>query len=181
MDYGDLWEAAWTEHVKNHEPVEDTRANPYHHGSQYASAWELNSILQDMPLRTVDELMFDPYPPNVETRCHADLVKQTDDSYVWGGIGSYGYWCEVVERYMEDGMLWYKVRIDFTKNEAEDLEDSADGEWIFQDQVPREAIRFYNLPGTSDIHLPKAFRQPIGLPDDMLPDQWRNVEEEEDG
>ncbi|KAL7564516.1 hypothetical protein ACA910_017675 [Epithemia clementina (nom. ined.)] len=40
---------------------------------------------------------------------------------------------------------------------------------------PRESIRYFVKPYASDQHLPGAFRQPIGLRDGVLPDQWRNI------
>jgi len=43
--------------------------------------------------------------------------------------------------------------------------------------VPREAIAYYDKPYTSDMHLPTAFRHPIGIPEDMLPEAWKNVDQ----
>lgn len=39
----------------------------------------------------------------------------------------------------------------------------------------RSLIHYFVLPYASDQHLPGSFRHPIGLRDDMLPQQWRNA------
>mmetsp|Transcript_6371 Transcript_6371/g.9574 ORF Transcript_6371/g.9574 Transcript_6371/m.9574 type:complete len:117 (+) Transcript_6371:1-351(+) len=41
--------------------------------------------------------------------------------------------------------------------------------------VPREAITFINKPHSTDHWIEQAFRQPIGLPDDMVPKAWRDL------
>jgi hypothetical protein len=45
------------------------------------------------------------------------------------------------------------------------------------EEVPRAAIRFFDLPYTTDLHLRKAFRHEIGLPDALMNDAWRTVEQ----
>jgi hypothetical protein len=39
--------------------------------------------------------------------------------------------------------------------------------------VPRAAIRFFDVRLTTDMHQRNVFRHPIGLPDAMLPDAWK--------
>jgi len=41
--------------------------------------------------------------------------------------------------------------------------------------VPREGIIFVNKPHSTDQWIDQAFRQPIGLPDDMVPIEWRDL------
>jgi hypothetical protein len=54
-----------------------------------------------------------------------------------------------------------------------------DGWWRYEEEihhrngVPRDAIRFWDLPYTSDLHLGNAFRHEIGIPDSILPQAWR--------
>ena len=43
--------------------------------------------------------------------------------------------------------------------------------------VPRDAIFFLDGPYESDLYIENAFRQPIGLPDRMMPDAWKNKEQ----
>jgi len=40
--------------------------------------------------------------------------------------------------------------------------------------VPREGITFVNKPHSTDHWIDYAFRQPVGLPDDMVPQAWRD-------
>jgi hypothetical protein len=47
-------------------------------------------------------------------------------------------------------------------------------EYIYED-LPREGIIFVNKPHSTDVWLPKAYREPIGLPDDMVPNIWKDL------
>merc|ERR1712194_58781 len=47
-------------------------------------------------------------------------------------------------------------------------------EYIYED-IPREGIIFVNKPHSTDVWLPKAFREPIGLPLEMVPDIWKDL------
>lgn len=42
---------------------------------------------------------------------------------------------------------------------------------------PKESIRIFPKPYSSDQHLPNAFRYYIPIPDDTLPDQWKNLKD----
>jgi len=41
--------------------------------------------------------------------------------------------------------------------------------------IPREGIVFVNKPHSTDAWIEQAFRQPIGLPDDMVPTVWKDL------
>ena len=41
--------------------------------------------------------------------------------------------------------------------------------------LPREAFMFVDLPYSRDIHQPWAFRHMMGIPDEIMPDIWRNL------
>merc|ERR1712238_60414 len=47
-------------------------------------------------------------------------------------------------------------------------------EYIYED-IPREGIIFVNKPHSTDVWLPKAFREPIGFPLEMVPDIWKDL------
>jgi len=47
-------------------------------------------------------------------------------------------------------------------------------EYIYED-IPREGIIFVNKPHSTDVWLPKAFREPIGLPLEMVPNIWKDL------
>lgn len=44
----------------------------------------------------------------------------------------------------------------------------------FLTKYPRKGIHFFVQPGKSDQHLPGVFRHAIGIPDDMVPAQWKD-------
>lgn len=47
-------------------------------------------------------------------------------------------------------------------------------DYIYED-MPREGIIFVNKPHSTDVWLPQAFREPIGLSDDIFPDVWKDL------
>eukprot|EP00571_Detonula_confervacea_P001872 CAMPEP_0172316590 /NCGR_PEP_ID=MMETSP1058-20130122/28757_1 /TAXON_ID=83371 /ORGANISM="Detonula confervacea, Strain CCMP 353" /LENGTH=815 /DNA_ID=CAMNT_0013030931 /DNA_START=323 /DNA_END=2770 /DNA_ORIENTATION=- len=47
-------------------------------------------------------------------------------------------------------------------------------EYVYMD-IPREGITFINKPHSTDHWIEQAFRQPIGLPDEMVPKIWRDL------
>ncbi len=59
LDYGPEWQAAWNKYIKEWSPLPDS--------DKYITA----SLIQE-PLRTVEEQLSNPYPPNVIFYCHYD-------------------------------------------------------------------------------------------------------------
>jgi hypothetical protein len=171
MDYGDAWEQAWQAHAIKWKP-EHAWAHAYLNGHEW------NERMKDTPLRTEAESFYDPYPTTLQIRCHTRLVdiKQWRSITQWEwSVIEYGYPCRILKRERGDDELVYDVEI---TTEAKDRWDDFRGERIsIQNKVPREAIRFLDLPYTSDIHLRRSFRHEIGIPDDMLPNAWRNADE----
>lgn len=53
-------------------------------------------------------------------------------------------------------------------------------EYIYID-IPREGIVFIDKPHSSDQWIEHAFRQPIGLPDEMVPQNWRDLATQKKG
>ena len=43
------------------------------------------------------------------------------------------------------------------------------------EEVDPELFRFVDRPYTTDLHLGGAFRHDMGIPDELLPDSWRNA------
>lgn len=173
LDYGDIWEEAWNRHVSNWR--QDSSAQ------NYLGARHWNDAMGSSPIRTFEEAFYDPYPDNVHIRCHVDIL---DDDYEpstkldWAPAGEYGYECEVTERKIDEkGKEVYSVRVlteaidrwhtDFEGPELFDLEN-----------IPREAIRFFDVPFTSDLYLEGSFRHFIGLPEQLMPKQWKNIPKE---
>eukprot|EP00980_Cylindrotheca_fusiformis_P003668 scaffold818_cov136-Cylindrotheca_fusiformis.AAC.34 len=167
LDYGDEWEEAWQRHT-----AEVKTTNIW--SPTYSDGRSWNEAMGDKPIRTVREASSDPYPRNLQVRCHIDLAEDewgpTFDWSTW----EYGYPCEVLDRFQDDlGRQTYTVR----------LTTEAVGRWDKQFEspevltvsgVPRGAIRFFDAPFTTDIYLHGAFRQSIAIPEDVMPDAWRN-------
>ena len=173
MDYGDAWEQAWKAHTSSWRP-EHAWAHAYLNGHEW------NERMKDTPLRTETESFYDPYPTTLQIRCHTKLVdvKQWRSITQWGwSMSEYGYPCRILKRERDDDELVYDVEV---TTEAKDRWHDFRGIRIsVQNKVPREAIRFLDLPYTSDIHLRRSFRHEIGIPDDMLPNAWRKANEGE--
>jgi hypothetical protein len=182
LDYGNEWEDAWQEHVRTYQS-----AGP----DGYASASSWNTHFDDMMLRTVEEQPFDPYPEHIQIRCHSKLMRKVNPKirpphkvqYVWERK-DYGEPCRILDRFWEEGSYWYTVQLEIWPDEDDDEDDQANKDetvdtepmvtWIERTDVPRSAIRFFDRPGTTDLHLPNAFRHAIYIPDDMFPEQWRD-------
>ena len=77
-----------------------------------------------------------------------------------------GYPCIITER--DDDDSTYVVIIAY-ESKGEMYEQRVKG-------VPRQGINFYDNVYTTDLHLLDTFRHPLGIPDAILPDKWKNVE-----
>lgn len=192
LDYGPGWEEAWENHVKSWSPPEEDGI----FGS-YASIKELNDSME--PPRTEAELAANPLPDNVVTGCmftasfdysydefeagfdwstlsDGEILKHFADDgseYVWHEINSFPrFWpCSVMSGNDKDG---YIVRI-FQASWEYDTPWAQKGLPMFLTNYPRESIRYFNKQGLSDQHLPNAFRYHPELPDDIFPEQWKNL------
>jgi hypothetical protein len=175
LDYGDLWEEAWVQHSKKWEPLDDWFS--------YVSAASWNEHTRHKPLRTEVELEDDPYPDSLAMKCHSALTPggSVAEAFTWLGAENdsddyafdwptdeYGYNCRILSRRQGESGWNYDVAI-----EASYVEDT----WVevkTRQQVPRKAIRFFDRPYTTDLHLPSAFRHELGIPDEMIPVTWRD-------
>jgi hypothetical protein len=169
LDYGKEWEEAWKSHVESWKPPEETTT---------AADW--NTQFKDAPVLTWSEWVDTPYPPTIQVRCHVNLVyedwhqrNQRWDRYVphteeYQTI--YGLPCEVVERSADNTSYVVNLQIDrlvFKGDLPDDFNQVRRG-------VPREALFFMDAPYESDLYLENAFRHPIGIPDHMMPEAWKN-------
>ena len=111
------------------------------------------------------------------------LKKYSDsgDQYEYGGYAKHDesqYWpCKVLRRdddSGDEGEATYTVRILPSPN-------FSSTPWAENDlprlltNYPLQSIRYFPRPYYSDQHMLAAFRHPLGLSDDMIPDQWKNV------
>jgi hypothetical protein len=173
LDYGDEWEKAWQQHVDSWQPEHSW-------ASAYLNAKDWNDKFVDFPLRTEEESVWDPYPTTLQLRCHTELVDlsnwQKKVDWTWD-LSEYGYGCEIFERYLDEfGDYVYSIELTTEPKDRWDFDD--DERTLEFEGVPRGAISFVDLPGTTDIHLRKAFRHAIGLPEELMQDAWRNIPKE---
>ena len=172
LDYGYEWEQAWLRHSETWKKLDGWSA--------YVSAATWNKVTEDEPLRTEFEQLKNPYPDNLVLKCHP-ILREKDDwkrwDFIWN-MNEYGDTCSILARTLEhDGSITYSVAI---RIEVENDDESTSVEKF---HVPREAILFFDLPYTTDIHLPNAYRHEIGIPDEIFPKAWRDlsVDRFEDG
>lgn len=172
LDYGDEWEAAWQEHLRNWNPVDGA--------DFYKSAADFNAELSKR-LPTVFEQLnrsAEPFPPNVELRCDHFLTQVWREHYkqdTWEKLLQFhypDYWqCEILRVHEEDGNYFYTIHMykyEKTTAHTPSQNDIAYG-------VPQNALRFFDLPYTYDYFLPNTFRHDIRIPDDIFPQKWRNL------
>ena len=171
LDYGDHFEEAMNAHMARWQP-------PNNEGSNYTPAEVFNEDNMNSPVRTEEEQKNDPYPDNLQIRCHSGLVhshlKPGDNLTSWE-TRERGYPCCILHRYPSEkyGYL-YKVELKLPLDEVGRQYKDDIFNYFQKKDVSREAIKFFNVPYTSDLFLPNTFRKEIGIPDDMFPEHWRN-------
>ena len=144
----------------------------------YASAHYWNHQFGTFAVRTAEEQELDPYPDNLQIRCHSALLQAADSKaeYVWSQV-DYGFPCIVVDRFVEEGDNAHDLYT--VKCEWDEDEDNV-VTWFTRTDVPRSALRFFDLPYTTDLQQPTAFRHEIGIPDEIFPERWRNLPDDFD-
>jgi hypothetical protein len=167
MDYGNDWVAAWLKHAVHFNVSDD---------DQYIDARGYNDLFNDHPLRTWEQTKLDPYPKNLQLRCHATLLTQLvhmNATYVWSGA-DYGYPCQVLDYFREYGRELYTIEMEIPiiLNET----GGSRKQRIRITDVPRSGTRFFDRPYTTDIHQPFAFRHAIGLPQSMVAPHWMTAD-----
>jgi hypothetical protein len=165
LDYGDEWIAAWEMHVATWKPLPNA--------ASYSSARSMNAEFPDSILRTEEEQAADPYPPNLELRCHKGLFNAAGKTDFTWHINDVGLPCRVLFRDVYKDRVLYTVELEFAHGQKVTRSQRAD--------VPRQSLAFVDVPGTTDMHQPNAFRHPVGIPDDMYPEHWKDKMYELDG
>jgi hypothetical protein len=194
IDYGAAWATAWEQHVAAWRPPPRADA--------YAPAYVHDDAIQS--LRTVQELQTHPYPDNIFTSCFYDYNRSRTtttnsanqqaaaDSLVtvpWQvtrGVFELRNLrpCVILKREnsqitrqrKKQGTL-FAVQI---KNRPglDPQQEIPAGEVHVVSKVPRHAVRFSDKPYTTDPHLEGAFRHELHLPDDVFPEEWKDLREE---
>jgi len=195
LDYGDRWTASWLDHVKEWKPPEGD-------DEFYAPSYVQDDVIK--ALRTEKELRSHPYPTNVFTSCfykysdnkeavEKEKLKSSNNkdknsvtTFRWNQTRSTFELrnlrpCSILQRQNgnkndnKDGTL-FTVRIRNRYGLA-NKERIPNGDMHIVTHVPRQAIRFSDKIYTTDQHLEGAFRHEIGIPDEMCPEQWKDLTE----
>lgn len=183
LDYGDEFEQAWNRHVAAWQPDDQWES--------YISAGELNQVVRNNNIffRTEEEQVTDPYPANIVVRCHPSLGQKTMKDLLRFGLrynnqkhmDSLFPWCEEENHTLNCGYpCTIKNRVPtkhgFTYDVTITVEDSSGNvAHVERTNLPKEAIRFFDRPHTSDIYLKSTFRHAIGIPNEMVPPVWRDL------
>jgi len=195
LDYGTEWEDAWEKHVATWKP-------PVKEVESYITAKEANEKEGILELLVTGDLRKVSDHPYLFTGCEfhhrqldiekLDMWTKPEPGWVeWsdeeilkrfshnGAMikGNYtthrdrAHWpCSVI-REQENGLYTVRIHNRFGKRppawEKNDLPRLLTN---FQ----RESIHYFVKPHTSDQNLPGVFRHPIGIHDELFPEQWKN-------
>lgn len=166
LDYGEDWQAAWDEHVRNWQPK----------ASDYQSATDYNASHFKDPIRTAEEQVTQPYPDNLQTACHFDMAisqaaLENDGKAEWKTSNKQHCLrhCTVEARRGDR----YTARVFSRPGVAEsELCGRLPADGILISNMPRSAITLVDKPYTSDQHMRDAFRHEIGVPEAFFPAKW---------
>lgn len=178
MNYGDSWQKTWEEYRENWKRIRNGKPHPL-------KADDLREIYASKPYETIESVKDNPYPDTVFSACFL-LTEERPDGTL---MVNQDYGTEInqfiapVHHNQYDSKILYKVEF-LDRKEAPDFLYNytvrafiGESEYDFAEvlDVPHKACTFFDYPYTSDIHLPDAFRHPIGMPDSQVPDAWRNL------
>lgn len=168
INYGRQWEDTWSEHVRNWKP-------PKGH-EHFTSPQELNEDTTS-PLQTHEEDAT-MYSEHIDLYCMFSSESIDEKRHKWtkDDLGSNDY---IVHRIIDREVINEGDKQDYfiyTLDLLVEIEDEPDKMMLYTvENVPREAISFYYKRYHSDMFVNGAFRHEMMIPDDMLPQAWRNV------
>jgi hypothetical protein len=181
LDYGHDWETAWWWHVKHWKPADE----------HYIPSYVMDDASR--MIRTEKEQKEYPYPDNVQMSCfyrysdRNEREKSTVQSESVDAVYTYRWSltkglfdlqnirpCSVLRRNEDPKGRWsaYAVRM-FNRPGLAENEMIPKSQLHIVTHVPRSAIRFVDVQGTTDQHLEGAFRKEIGL--DVFPKEWTDL------
>ena len=135
LNYGDAWEQAWNDHVRDFE-------KRHKHYVNYTSAREWNALQENRILRTDKEQVHDPYPDNLELRCLIEIgdknLTVAEAKELWT-MENAGTSCSVIGRQVDDTRnMLYQVWYKYPDNDDEDDDDHS---WYASDWIVRETMQ----------------------------------------
>ena len=153
IDYGIEWETAWQKHIEDFVPAREN----------YVPAFELNEM-EDVDYRIHGE--DDDYASStVQLWCHG--------WYIWNilDIEDADTECRILKKLGDDR---YRVQLIYTEYNDEDGYHTIEPGKILW-SVPSDIFYFADIPYTRDHYNANAFRHRMMFPDDIFPEQWKNV------
>ena len=184
LNYGEQWQKAWDDHLKQWTIPEDA--------DKYIPANKITEVTHPI-LYTKEEQ--NNYPANLMTACHIlwsrkfsfyeEAIEEGADSSalftdIWEERQDTFFHqynlrpCDILSRQKNNkGNFVYSVQVFNGPSEEDDSMLEA-GEKLIVSNVPRRAISFVDRPFTTDQHLPKVFRHPIIIPDELFPEAWKD-------
>ena len=190
LDYGQGWEEDWEDHVATFLPPDPD--------DNYMTITELNDDLENN-LILAEDLEENPYPDNARLACIywpddnevIDEDSPLEDSKDWKTDGSiyhvdhpdymhfsFSEGCDILEMTKgEDGEI-KNITVEIYSSDGMTIWAANKKERILYD-YPMQSLRFVPAKYTSDQHLVGAFRSYIRIPDEIFPEQWKDLDLEE--
>jgi hypothetical protein len=179
IDYGEEWEAAWDQHVQGFTLSPQDK--------DHVTTVERNKLVY---LKTREELEDDPLSKKFELTCiyWMEEGEEADsglryDAEEWISDGS--MYVEESEYYHSSGWEWpceVIARNDTDNSYTVEIFErilptlwGAHGMSRILKNYPRSSMHYMPAEYSSDQHLEGAFRKFIGIPDDLFPNQWKNL------
>ena len=160
IDYGDEWEMAWQEHVRNWKPPPGS--NDY----------QPSSILNEMDEAIIRTMAEGSYNPETDKhlycreifREYAGAEDESDFDFQA---------CRALDRYVDsDGEYRYIVET-YTEVQGP-YECHEENNFIIFD-LPRDGFNFRDALYSLDHSQKWAFRHDIRIPDEIMPESWKNA------
>ena len=184
LHYGNEWDSKWNDYVAN------WKLQPENEG--YIPASVLNKQVEW--LRTREELATAPYPDKVFTGCFLSSFDPPRSPESFHEPKEWRYKPGMFnDAENVDECLVVARETDADPNEVDSERDSFNpplvtytvevhrhyhGPPLVVKGVPRTAIVFFDRMYANDQYLRHTFRHEIGLPDEMVPDAWRDLKKE---
>lgn len=206
VDYGEAWEEAWSAHVANWKPPhKDVHVSSWITAKEANQLREIPAELMAGDLRNeVDhpyllvgcvyhaskepdykkQIYRRPNPDweNLSDKEILQLYSTSGDTYRdfdYSMHDDRSHWpCSILQKQSDDGDD-YIVRMHTPWWREREMPWDANGVPRLLEHYPREAIHFFAGPYETDQQLPGVFRHSIGIPDEMFPQHWKNLKQQE--
>ena len=187
--YGESWETHWDKHIQN---FGDINTNNFTDVLGMPTVQEMNENEEHFIVRTVSEEETNPYPDRIMTTCYFIPPEKCESpSDVSKGVKcevqsntktvrQRKNWntCDILSRYnTEDNVHWYTANVTVTtkKQNGQEKPQQEVTKYYLVNYLPRYAIRLVNKPYSTDKYGKGAFRQPIGIGKNMMPEHWMDL------